>query len=242
MSSRLYLFVGVLAAALIMALGLLWAPNLNTGLAADSAHYFLSLAAWAVTPIFLFISLGREDTADLKRNSFWRANLSFFLAIQVLLVGAEFYYWVLKTPISYRSYYTWVMIQYVVLAIIWLAASQVHHIHQEFENAATVGGARKTNLRDHIEETAQTLYQLTKHHAQVKKSVDLLLDELRFLPKFTSQDELSRLSSLVHQWSDSQVSAFQGFDHENSGAADVLEAFQRDTKTLSQKIAQSKSA
>jgi hypothetical protein len=242
MSSRLYLFVGVLAAALIMALGLVWAPNLNTGLAADSAHYFLSLAAWAVTPIFFFMSLGREDTADLKRNSFWRANLSFFLATQVLLVGAEFYYWVLKTPISYRSYYTWVMIQYVLLAIIWLAAGQVHQIHQEFENAASVGGARKNNLQDHIEETAQTLYQLTKHHVQVKKSIDLLLDELRFLPKFTSQDELSRLSQMVHKWSANQVSAFQGFDINNTSSANLLEDFQRDTKTLSQKIAQSKSA
>ncbi|QWD80517.1 hypothetical protein ICV01_04215 [Polynucleobacter sp. MWH-Spelu-300-X4] len=242
MSSRLYLFVGLLVAALIMALGLIWAPNLNTGLAADSANYYLSLAVCAVTPIFFFLSLGRDDTADLNRNSFWRANLSYFLGLQVLLVGSEFYYWIIKTPVSYSSYYSWVMIQYVLLAIIWLAAGQVHHIHQEFENKAAVGGARKNNLQEHIEQTAQTLYQLTKHHAQVKKSIDLLLDELRFLPKFTSQDEFSRLSQLVHHWSSAQINAFQGFDAKSTTAADVLEAFQRETKQLSQKLAQSKSA
>jgi hypothetical protein len=242
MSSRFYLFTGFLATALILSLGLIWAPDLNTGLAVHSAKYYLSLTVFAITPLLFFLSLGRSDTSNLNRNSFWRANLSFFLAIQTLLVGAEFYYWVLKSPVSYSSFYSWVMIQYVLLAIIWLAAGQANKIHGEFENQAAVGDARKNNLQDHIEKTAQTLYQLTKHHAQVKKSIDLILDELRFLPKFTAQDELSRLSQLAHNWSATQIQAFQNFEPQSAQAADVLEAFQRETKSFSQKIAQSKSS
>ena len=242
MISRFYLFTGILATALIMALGLIWAPDLNTGLAAHSVQYYLSLTVCAITPLLFFLSLGRDDSSNLNRNSFWRANLSFFLAIQTLLVGAEFYYWVLKVPVSYSSFYSWVMIQYVLLAIIWLAAGQAHKIHDEFENQAAVGGARKNNLQDHIEKTAQTLYQLTKHHAQIKKSIDLILDELRFLPKFTSQDEFSRLSQLARNWSTTQIQAFQNFESNSAQAADVLEAFQRETKSFSQKIAQSKSS
>ena len=242
MSSRLYLFVGVLLGALFAALGLIWAPNLNSGLASTSIHYYLALVSWAVTPLLLFMSLGRDESENLNRSSFWRANLAYFLALNVLLVTIEFYNWVMQTPASYQAYTTAVLIQYALLAVIWLAAGQVTQIHNEFENAAAVGGARKENLQEHIEATAQTLYQLTKHHPSVKKSVDQLLDELRFVPKFTSQTELSRLSQLVHAWSNDQIALFQSITADGEQASSQLEAFQRDTKTLSQKLGQSKSA
>jgi hypothetical protein len=205
-------------------------------------HYYLALASWAVTPLLLFMFLGRDESVNLNRSSFWRANLAYFLALNLLLVTIEFYNWVMQTPASYQTYTTAVLIQYALLALIWLAAGQVSHIHNEFENTAAVGAGRKENLQEHIEATAQTLYQLTNHHPSVKKSVDQLLDELRFVPKYTSQTELSRLSQLVHGWSSDQVGLFQDFTADGDQASKQLEAFQRDTRTLSQKLGQSKSA
>jgi len=246
MSSFLYLALGALSSIFIVFVGWLWAPEgLNSGLVMPNIKYSGALLIFALSPIWLSLSLGRDDSRKLEKSSFLRANLSFMLALNLILVALEFLFFVWLPGLSYTSetfryffeiYVVLVLFQHIFLLVIWLGAAQVNAVSDEFITAGAVGVGRKENLSECVETTASALLQKTNNDPLVKKQVDNLLEDIRMLPRFTNQAGFSKAFKLINAWSETQIKNFSSFAPNLEGSQATLDAFVNDTKLVCKSI------
>jgi hypothetical protein len=246
MSSFLYLALGFLCSASIVFVGWLWAPEgLNSGLVMPNIKYSGALLIFALSPIWLSLSLGRDDSRKLEQSSFLRANLSFMLALNLVLVALEFLFLVWLPGIGYTSetfryffeiYVVLALFQHIFLLVVWLGAAQVTAVGDEFITAGAVGIGRKENLSERVETTASVLLQKTNNDPLVKKQVDNLLEEIRMLPRFTNQDGFSKALKLINGWSETQLKNFSSFAPNLTDSQATLDVFINETKLVCKSI------
>jgi len=246
MSSFLYLALGFLCSASIVFVGWLWAPEgLNSGLVVPNIKYSGALLIFALSPIWLSLSLGRDDSRKLEQSSFLRANLSFMLALNLVLVALEFLFLVWLPGIGYTSetfryffeiYVVLALFQHIFLLVVWLGAAQVTAVGDEFITAGAVGIGRKENLSERVETTASVLLQKTNNDPLVKKQVDNLLEEIRMLPRFTNQDGFSKALKLINGWSETQLKNFSSFAPNLTDSQATLDVFINETKLVCKSI------
>jgi len=247
MSSFLYLALGVVSSIFIVFVGWLWAPEgLDTGLAITYYKYYGALVVFALAPILLTLSLGRNDSRSLEKSSFLRANISYFLALNLLLVAIEFWIFVwmpghsIYSPNSFQYWFeiyaVVILFQYILLLVVWLGAAQVTAVATEFTNAGAVGIGRKENLSECVENTASVLLQKTNNDPLVKKHIENLLEDIRMLPRFTNQVGFSKALKLINGWSETQLKNFSSFAPNLADSQAILDSFVNETKLACKSI------
>lgn len=247
MSSFLYLALGVLSSIFIVFVGWLWAPEaLDSGLAITYVKYYGALLVFAMTPLWLSLSLGRDDSRSLERSSFLRANLSFVLLGNIFVVGFEFFKWVwspaltafldVQLQYSFEIFVVLVLLQHIGILVIWLAGAQAESINNEFINAGAVGIGRKENLSEFVETTASVLLQKTNNDPLVKKQINNLLEDIRMLPRFTNQVGFSKALKLINGWSETQLKNFSSFAPNLADSQATLDVFVNETKLVCKSI------
>jgi len=174
-----------------------------------------------------------------------RANLSFMLALNLVLVGLEFLFFVYMPGIGYTSdtfryffelYIVLALFQHFFLLVVWLSAAQVNAVSDEFITAGAVGIGRKENLSECVETTASVLLQKTNNDPLVKKQIDNLLEDIRMLPRFTNQLGFSKAFKLINGWSEAQLQNFSSFAPNLIESQATLDAFVNETKLVCKSI------
>jgi hypothetical protein len=254
MNPAFYIGIGVLASILFTLVGWLYSPiyqwgtsSIDSGLMSDAVYYYLALLLWVLTPIWVALAFARSDTKNLTRNSFLRANISFFLFANMLLVSLEFIFWILNGPPYsdslnnlYIRYFLATFFQHIFLLLIWLSAASVHKTSNEFITAANIGSARKVNFNEKIIATSELILKNVKDAKQkiaIDRQINMLLEEVRFLTNFTSQSEFSKAFDLLNSWSDIQVANFGNFPEDSESAEKKISEFKDQTKALCKKLA-----
>ena len=243
----MYLALGILSSLFIVFVGWLWAPDgLNSGFAMPNIKYYGALLAFAMTPIWLSLSLGRDDSRSLERSSFLRANLSFILFGNIFFVGFEFFKWVWSPAVyasldvqqqySFEIFVVLVLLQHIGIFVIWLAGAQADSINNEFITAGAVGIGRKENLSECVETTASVLLQKTNNDPLVKKQIDNLLEDIRMLPRFTNQPGFSKAFKLINGWSETQLQNFSSFAPNLTDSQATVDTFVNETKLVCKSI------
>lgn len=247
MSSFLYLALGFVSSIFIIFVGWLWAPEgLDTGLAITYTKYYGALVVFALAPIWLTLSLGRGDSRSLEKSSFLRANISYFLALNLLLVTIEFwmFIWIpgrtVYSPDSFRYgfevYVVAILLQHILLLVLWLGAAQVTAVATEFTNVGAVGIGRKENLTECVETTALVLLQKSNNDPLIKKQINNLLEDIRMLPRFTNQVGFSKAFKLINGWSETQLKNFSSFAPNLADSQATLDVFINETKLVCKSI------
>jgi len=247
MSSFLYLALGILSSIFIVFVGWLWAPaGLESGLAITYIKYYGALLLFALTPIWLSLSLGRDDSRSLERSSFLRANFSYLLVLNMLFVALEFLYFVYNRAgvinasesfsDSFKVFVVVILFQHILLLVVWLAAAQASAVSNEFITAGAVGIGRKENLSECVETTASVLLQKTNNDPLVKKQVDNLIEDIRMLPRFTNQTGFSKAFKLINGWSETQLKNFSSFAPNLVDSQATLDTFVNETKLVCKSI------
>jgi len=253
MSSFLYLALGVLTAICIIFFGAVWSPDrvgsslsFQTGLAAYFFEYYGALLVWALTPIWLSLSLGRKESRNLERSRFLRANLSLILFLNMSVIGTAFWYLVWAPSIagflpdqfqrSFEYFVVLALLQHIGILVIWLAGAQADSISNEFISAGAVGIGRKESLSECVENAASILLAKSNNDPLVKKQIDNLLEDIRMLPRFTNQAGFSKAFKLINGWSETQLKNFSSFAPNLSDSQATLDAFANETKSVCKRI------
>ncbi len=183
MSAKLLMLLGLVAASMVAALGVIWVPYVDTGLPEPRTYHALALAAAVFSVLLPFLGAARRAAVAQRGTAYSSIINAYFFASSAgltlaLLVGTY-------AGLSYPVFWTAQIMQYALLAIVLLVGANVGKSASERDTDADVVRRRKESAINDLESLNQR-YRSNANadpsRAKVLKALNLLIEELRFLP------------------------------------------------------------
>jgi len=206
MKSGWILGVGALFCTAVAILSRIWLPYGDTGVD-TGAYYHVAATVGVLLSIMLFfgyLAMGfqKSDVSPVS-ESYGSLVTSSFLGLTALIVTALFVwtYW----DLPYSLFWAAQVFLYVVMGVIWTVSTKaVAPMALAREGNAKVVGIRKQGIIDALLDASSACQQLESESAKaLKKDIDNLQDELKFLPNHATGAQadqlLSELSSLMQE-------------------------------------------
>ena len=187
----------------IAILSRIWLPYSDTG-ASDGAISHLTATAATIISYSLmmgYFALGFSKS-DLNRKSepFGSLVTGTYLWIIAIVSTAEFLGTYMGLP--YKIFWSLQVIQYVVLAVIWISATKaVAPMVMEREANVLVSGIRKQSVLDGLSKVISQLPMTdTDTLKTFKKAASSLQDELKYFPNHASGQDAENIMSEMRDW------------------------------------------
>jgi len=181
MKNIIWLLCGFFNLLIFGILAFFYRPNLDTGLAIDSYNYMAASAMWIISPIFIYGFLIFKTSNSIKKSAYSLNSGAFLLFISVAFVS--YCYWKdVHFEVDYKSFWVSTAVQYFVLIGLLLAILRTREIADEITTNHELNSIRKSDLKSNVVSICDEILVISSNHALVKKNLDLLIEEIQFLP------------------------------------------------------------
>lgn len=241
MTQFLLIAVGFSVSLLCTFFGIIWKPEfLDTSTYQDNINYAFVMIPWVLSPLWIFLIWSQNVKESLKSRSFLHANLITFFFINAVVTFVDFYELVWQST-NYKTYWSLIATQFVILLIIWIVSKQISVSNASFEKVAVVGANRRDGLKVFLKKESEFLLRAYDFDVIVQKQLDLLLDEVNYLPVYSSNEQFDALLKDSNSWAQSQKEITKDYVLENADQKKIiLNNFIRQTILLREKIASTK--
>ncbi len=230
---------GTLCVALAI-LSRIWLPYSDTGASDGAISHVTATAAVIISYSLMmgYFALGFSKS-DLNKKSepFGPLMTGTYLWIIALVSTAEF----LGTymGLSYQIFWSMQVIQYVILAVIWIFATKaVAPMIMERESNVLVSGFRKQAVLDSLSKLISQIPMADIDTLKTfKKAVSNLQDELKYFPNHASGQDAENIMSEMRDWIQRAGLIVREPTDENQPIGDLTQISQQ-AKILQNRIAQ----
>jgi hypothetical protein len=193
MKNIIWLLCGFFNVLIFAILSFIYSPNLDSGLAIDTYNYVAASAMWIISPMFFYGLLIFKDSQPLKKSAY-SLNVGAFLLLVSVFFVSYFYYANVHLETNYRSFWISVVIQYFLLSGLLLALFRTREIADEITTNHELNSIRKSDLKLSIESICDQILITSSNNLVVKKNLDLLIEEVQFLPNQISMHKFKEFN------------------------------------------------
>lgn len=201
--------VGALFCTAVAVLSRIWLPYTDSGVSYDMYHHVAASAGVILSMLLFFgyLAMGfPESDGASAMESYGSLVTATFLGLSALVTMGFFVwtYW----GLSYQLFWGVQILQIVILGVIWTVSTKaVAPMAAVSEGNAKVVGIRKQGVIDSLLDASSACQQIDSDSTKtLKKGIDKLQDELKFLPKHVTGAEavelMSELNNLIQEIND----------------------------------------
>jgi hypothetical protein len=182
MKNVIWLLCGFFNLLIFAIIAFFYRPNLDTGLAIDSYNYMAASAMWIISPMFFYGFLVFKPSNTLKKSAYTLNSGATLLLLSVLAVSLFYFFFVKVEVVDYKSFWVSTAVQYFILIGLLLALYRTSEIADEITTNHELNSIRKSDLKSSVESMCDEILITSANHPTVKKNLDLLIEEIQFLP------------------------------------------------------------
>lgn len=187
----------------IAVLSRVWLPYEDTGTTDGALSHLVATGATIIAYALMmgYFALGFAQEDPTKKSETYGGIVSgFYLGFSAILTTMTFVGTYHGLP--YKWFWSLQVIQYVLLAVIWVSATKgVAPMAAEREANARVTGYRKEGVLDNLSRLSNAIQTTDIDAAKtLKKAIDNLHDEVKYFPNHASGSEAENIMSELGNW------------------------------------------
>lgn len=230
-TSSITLALALLAGVVSSAIGLIWAPDLNTGLISSSAYYYIALCYWSVCPFFVYLAFNLTPASAGKDSTYFRSVAAFIALLNYFSVTAYFF----KYPFFLReTHIFWMLslLQFAAMAGLMLIAYTTVRAARSQTSIQDITASRKRLLEIQVDDFASFLRKKTDHSGELENTLSHLQEEIRLLPSFLSDNQFTLITRKMDEYLSTEKRIFSDFDMHEPTAKEKLKDFDSRSKVF----------
>ncbi len=233
--SVITLFLTLLISTVSLSLGLIWGPDLNTGLASDRLGYYLPLAYWSICPLFIYLTANLSLTSEERDSTYYRAVAGFVAFGNYVSVTIYFF----KYPFFLQglsTFWTLSLLQLAVMMVLLGFAFISTSIAREKTSVQRMTASRKLLIQQELDAFAGFLRKKTNHASKAENVITLLCEEIRLLPSFMADSQFTSVTRKFDTYMRREMENFVDFEPSELSAEKKLEELVTRTRIFLQSI------
>lgn len=229
------LLLALTISAASASIGLIWGPDLETGLAFDRLEYYLALGYWSICPLFIYLTASLSLASAERDATYYRAVAGFVALGNYISVTIYFF----KYPFFSQGlniFWTLTLLQLAAMAVLLGFAFMSTSIAREQTSLQTMTSSRKLLVQQQLNEFASFLRKKTNYATKAEHVINLIHEEIRLLPSFMTDSQFATVTRKFDAYVKSEMENFVDFEQSELSAAKKLDELDVRTKSFLQNL------
>jgi hypothetical protein len=229
------LLLALVIAAASVSIGLIWGPDLETGLASDRLKYYSALGYWSICPLFIYLTANLSLASAERDATYYRAVAGFVALGNYVSVTIYFF----KYPFFFQglgTFWTLSLLQLTAMTVLLGFAFITTSIAREQTSVQTMTSSRKLLIQQQLNDFASFLRKKTNHATKAEHVINQIHEETRLLPSFMTDSQFTTVTKKFDAYVKSEMENFVDFELSELSAAKKLDDLSTRTKVFLQNL------